>query len=709
MKILRWIGFGIGFIGAGAVMTAATKLEDLQAQATRDGMALVLPTWARNAAEVQSMTKAAIARADAALAKLAQQPADAATFASTFAAYDAITGDVAAYAGQNDFVSETSVDVATRDAARAASVTLQQWAIALDYRADVYRVLKAFADRGTKLDAQEQRLVDFTLRDYRRAGLALPAEEQKAVEGLRKELSATEEQFSTNINQARAPIDFTAEELAGVPESFLASPGVKQADGKFRAMLNITFHALALEENATNPETRRRALVARETLAKESNTPVLTKLVQLRAEIAHRLGYGSWADYRTETRMAKTGAAALKFEEDLVTALQPKWSAELETLRQLKVSETKDPAAKLEAWDIRYYLNQLKKERYAVDAEQLRVYFPYQATLEGMFRIYQRIFGLTFTRVEAPYLWTPGVQFFVVSDAKTGVAMGSFYLDMFPREGKFNHFACFPQTPGRVGAEGKYELPVEVLVCNFPPPAGDKPSLLAHDEVVTLFHEFGHVMHGILSRARFQAQTSFGVPQDFVEGPSQMLENWPWDKAVLDTFAADYRDPSKKIPAETIAALTKARVATEGYYNRRQLSFGLIDLRLHLLTPAQAAKVDVVGLSNDVLARVFVAQPEGTSFVTYFGHLVGYDAGYYGYLWSRVMAIDMASVFKQAADGFLDVDTGLRLRKEVYGVGDTRDVGESVEKFLGRPRSMDAFLNYVGLPKKSADAPGAKK
>lgn len=706
--MLRLIGVGIGLIGAGAALAAATQLEDLQAQAARDGVALVLPVWPRTAAEVQSMTKEALARADAALAKLAQQPADAATFASTFAAYDAITGDVAAYAGQNDFVSETSVDAATRDAARAASVTLQAWAIALDYRADVYRVLKAFAERGTKLDAQEQRLVDFTLRDYRRAGLALPAAEQKAVEDLRKELSATEEQFSTNINQARASIDFTAAELAGVPDSFLSSPGVKQADGTYRAMLNITFHDLALEENATNPETRRRAFMARNTLAKEANTPVLTKLVQLRADIAQRLGYASWADYRTETRMAKTGAAALKFEEDLVTALQPKWTAELETLRQLKAAEVKDAAAALEAWDIRYYLNQLKKQRYAVDAEQLRVYFPYQATLEGMFRIYQRIFGLTFTRVEAPYVWTPGVQLFVVNDARTGVAMGAFYLDMFPREGKFNHFACFPQTPGRVRADGKYELPVEVLVCNFPPPAGEKPSLLAHDEVVTLFHEFGHVMHGILSRARFQAQTSFGVPQDFVEGPSQMLENWPWDKAVLDTFAADYRDPSKKIPAATIAALTEARVATEGYYNRRQLSFGLIDLRLHLLTPEEAAKVDVVKLSNDVLGRVFVAQPEGASFVTYFGHLVGYDAGYYGYLWSKAMAIDMASVFKQAPDGLLDVNTGLRLRKEIYGVGDTRDVGESVEKFLGRPRSMQPFLDYVGLKHKAAEGAGGK-
>lgn len=693
--------FLLGLAGAAAALTsvAAPQLESLQAQAARDHVALVLPTWARNAEEVRSMTEATLKTADEALAKLVAQPEDARTFASTFVAYDTITGNVATYAGQNELVSETAVDKATRDAAREAAVKLEEWGIALDYREDIYRVLKSVADRAPKLDAEEQRLQDFTMRGYRRAGLTLPEAERKEVERLRKELSAAEQEFAVNINQARAPIDFSAEELAGVPDSLLASPGVKQPDGRYRAMLNITFHDTVIAENATNPETRRRAFLARNTLAQDTNAAVLAKMVRLRAEIAHRLGYANWADYRTETRMAKTGATAVKFEEDLVQGLDPKWKAELETLRQLKAADVKDPAAKLEPWDVRYYQNQLKKQRFAVDAEQLRVFFPYQATLEGMFRIYQRIFGLKFTQVDASYVWTPGVQLFVVSDAATGTAIGSFYLDMFPREGKFNHFACFPQMPGRVLADGNYELPVAVLVCNFPPPAGDKPSLLSHQDVQTLFHEFGHVMHAMLSRARFQGQTANAVPRDFVEAPSQMLENWVWDKAVLDTFAADYRDPAKKIPAETIEALTKARVATEGYYNRRQLSFGLIDLTLHTMTPEQAEKADVVRVSNDVLGRVFFPPPADTSFATYFGHLAGYDAGYYGYLWAKVMAIDMASVFKQAPDGFLDVGVGRRLRDEVYGKGDTRDVAVSVEHFLGRPRSMAPFLEYVGLKK----------
>ncbi|HYP15698.1 MAG TPA: M3 family metallopeptidase, partial [Opitutus sp.] len=506
-----------------------------------------------------------------------------------------------------------------------------------------------------------------------------------------------EQEFSVNINQARAPVDFTPEELAGVPDTLLKSPGVLQPDGRYRVMANITWHWIAVMENASKPATRERLYLARNTLAQDTNVPVLAKLVALRADLAQRLGYATWADFRTETRMAKTGAAAVKFEEDLVAGLEPKLAAEMDILRELKSAETREPAPAIQPWDVSYYLNQLKKQRYAVDAEQLRVYFPYQPTLEGMFNIYQRIFGLTFTRVDPPQVWAPDVELFAVADSTTGMPVGAFYLDMFPREGKFNHFACFPQSSGRVLADGRYELPVAALVCNFPPPSADRPSLLSHNDVETLFHEFGHVMHMLLGRAKFQGQTSGAVPRDFVEAPSQMLENWVWDKTVLDTFAADYRDPTKKIPAETITALIRAREATDGYFNRRQLSLGLVDLTLHTRSAAAAKTMDVVGETNAVFGRVTVPPAPGTAFVAYFGHLAGYDAGYYGYLWSKVMAIDMASEFKRAPGGFLDETVGRRLREEVYAAGDTREVAESVERFLGRPRSVKPFLEYVGI------------
>jgi Zn-dependent oligopeptidase len=247
--------------------------------------------------------------------------------------------------------------------------------------------------------------------------------------------------------------------------------------------------------------------------------------------------------------------------------------------------------------------------------------------------------------------------------------------------------------------DGQYDLPVAALLCNFPAPSADKPSLLKHSDVETLFHEFGHVMHGMLSRSRFVAQTGFAVPLDFVEAPSQMLENWVWDKAVLDTFAADYRDPGKKIPAETIAAMVAARQATEGYYTRRQLAIGSLDLGLHTLTADEAWTADIVKIVNDTTERLTLAPPPDTFWAAYIGHLAGYDAGYYGYMWAKVISLDMASVFKAAPGGFLDEQVGRRLRDEIYAAGNTRDVADSVEKFLGRPRSMQPFLEYVGIKK----------
>jgi thimet oligopeptidase len=672
-------------------------LAPFQAQAAANRMSLVLPVYPLTPDEVKTQTDHAIKTADTALAALAAQDPAKLTFASTFGDYDAITARVTDAYLVISTVAESSLDKTMRDTANEMSVKLQEWSVGLDYRTELYQTLKTLADNKPALDREQQRLMDEQMRTYRRAGLALPATARADVERLRKDLAALNTQFAVNINGARAPLDFTAEELAGVPASFLESPGVKQLDGRYRVMANITWHRDALLENARSEDTRRRLNQARLSLAVDKNIPVLAKLVALRADIAHRLGYATWADYQTETRMAGNGTIAVKFEQDLVVGLQPKFEAEMKVLRDLKVAETGRADAGIGLEDVPYYQNRLKKERFAVDTEALRVYFPYQATLDGMFAIYQKIFGLKFTEVAPPYVWAPGVQLYVVQDSATSAPMGAFYLDMFPREGKFNHFACFPQKSGGVLPDGRYDLPVAALLCNFPAPSSDKPSLLKHSDVETLFHEFGHVMHGMLSRSRFVAQTGFAVPQDFVEAPSQMLENWAWDKAVLDTFAADYRDPAKKISAETIAALIAARQATDGYFNRRQLSIGSLDLKIHTLSADEAWQADVAELTNGVTGQVTIIPPPGTAWAAYIGHLAGYDAGYYGYLWAKVMAIDMASAFKAAPGGFLDEKVGRRLRDEVYGVGHTRDVAESVEKFLGRPRSQEPFLEYVGI------------
>jgi thimet oligopeptidase len=313
-----------------------------------------------------------------------------------------------------------------------------------------------------------------------------------------------------------------------------------------------------------------------------------------------------------------------------------------------------------------------------------------------MFSIYQNIFGLKFERIDPPYKWVGDLQLYAVSDAASGEPLGLFYLDMFPREGKYNHFAQFGIIEGKLLPTGKYQRPTVALVCNFPPPSPERPSLLPHRDVETLFHEFGHAMHSILTRARYSRFAGTSVPRDFVEAPSQMLEHWVWDKTVLDSFAADYRDPSQKIPQEILAKLKESKLATEGTFYRRQLGFGMVDLVLHTQINSTNSG-QTVALANKVLGDTFLAEPPDSAFVAYFGHLMGYDAGYYGYAWADAIAADMATVFEKAPKGYFDTQAGMRLRKEIYEPGDSRDVNISIEKFLGRPRSIEPFLKEIGV------------
>jgi Zn-dependent oligopeptidase len=546
------------------------------------------------------------------------------------------------------------------------------------------------------LDGENARLLFETMRDYRRVGLELPKTERDEVERMRKELSRLETDFDTNVTKAEKALKFTKAELDGVPEDFLKQ--IKRGDDEYTVMANITWHYLTVIDNAKREETRKRLYIGYSSLAKEANVPLLEKILPLRDDIARKLGYKTWADYETEVKMVKNAATAIKFLEDLKTGLQPKFAAELEEYCQAKVRETGDANAKINVWDWRYVSNQLKKDKYNVDAEQLRVYFPYQRVLDGMFAIYQRIFGLNFARVEPPYKWIGDLQLYAVSDAQTGEPLGLFYLDMFPREGKYNHFAQFGIIEGKLLPNGKYQRPACALVCNFPPPQPDKPSLLSHEDVEAIFHEFGHAMHTILTRAKYARFSGTSVPRDFVEAPSQMLENWVWDKKVLDSFAADYRDPSKKIPTGILAKLKEARLATEGIHYERQVSYGLMALALHTQIHDDNAQ-NVVKLSNQVLGDAFLPAPDDTALVAYFGPIIGYGAGYYGYAWADAIAADMATVFEKSPDGYFDRQAGMRLRKEIYEPGNSRDVNISIEKFLGRPRSLEPFLKKVGIEK----------
>ena len=675
-------------------------LAQFQTQAAQFKNIITVPDYETSPAAVKRSLETTIADADAALNRIGQlRPAEL-TFANTVGALDDLMLTPATTADRLNLVKETSRDATVRDAATEALKKFSEWSVGLEYREDVYAAIKAFADTQPKLAADEAKLLQDTLRDYRHAGLALPKSERDEVERLRKQLSGLTTDFESNVNKARGVLKFTKAELAGVPENFLAQEGIKTGDDEYTIMANITFHYLMVLENAKSEATRKQFQLIHDSLAKEANTPLLKQILELRSKIAGKLGYATWADYQIEPKMAKSAATATKFLEDLKTGLQPKLDAELALFRNLKAKETGDPNAPINLWDWRYYANELKKEKYNVDAEQLRDFFPLDRSLNGMFAIYQKIFGVKFQRIEQPPAkWVDDLQLWAVSDSKTSEPLGLFYLDLFPRDGKYNHFACFGVVEGKRLGDGRYQRPTVAMVCNFPPPQPGKPSLMAHEEVVTLFHEFGHVMHSMLTRARFARFSGSNVEGDFVEAPSQMLENWAWDKTVLDTFAADYRDPNKKIPGEILAQLKEADLATKGTFYRRQLCFGLLDLALHTQV-REGSGVDPIELSNKILSETLLPVPEGSSFATYFGHLMHYDAGYYGYAWADAISADMASVFENSPGGYFDVNTGLKLRNEIYAVGGSRDPSVSIGKFLGRPQSNQPFLKKIGIAPK---------
>jgi thimet oligopeptidase len=681
-------------------------LAGFQQEAGKFNSIISLPDFETTTNAIELSVKTTIAGANAALDQIGRlQPAEV-NFNNTVRALDDVNYGISTTENRLEIIKETSTDAALRDAATDQIKVIEEWAVGLDYREDVYRALKVYAGTEPQLAGEDAKLLKETMRDYTRAGLGLPKEQRDEVEGLRKKLSGLTTDFETHVTKAEHKITFSKAELDGVPDDFLSQKDVKNDDGTYSIMANITWHYQTVMENAKNEQTRLRLQTARDNLARAENVPLLQQILVLRDTLAHKLGYKTWADYVIEIKMAKTAARAEDFLQKLKVGLQPKFDAEIAEFRALKVRETGDASAQIHLWDWRYYANQLKKEKYTVNEEELKVYFPYQQALDGMFRIYQRIFGLKFHRLDAPYKWVADLQLYAVSDSSTGEPLGLFYLDMFPREGKYNHFAQFGIIEGKLLADGKYQRPTVALICNFPSPQPGKPSLLAHQDVETLFHEFGHAMHSILTRAKYSRFAGTSVPRDFVEAPSQMLENWVWDKKVLDSFAADYRNPSKKIPQQILNQLKASKLAIEGTFYRRQLAFGLLDLALHTQIHADNAQ-EAVPLSNKIIGDTFFPEPPDTAFVAYFGHLMGYDAGYYGYAWADAIAADMATVFADAPDGFFDEQAGRRLRKEIYEMGDSRDVEISIEKFLGRKQSIEPFLKKIGMEPGTAPQPAS--
>src|SRR5712691_7950842 len=356
-------------------------VNDFGAAAAKANAVLTIPDWEQTPEAVDAAMKDAIANANKALDQIGAQDLSKVTFRSTVVALDDLTYKANLASNKATIIKESNTDEKMRTAGESAVKVFQEWAVSIDYREDVYKALKAFADTHPHLSGEDAKLLFETMRDYRRAGLELSPDKRKEVEQLRKELSKLGTDFDTNIVKAKAPVIFTKAELDGVPESCFASPGVKTGEDAYTVMANVTWQFLTIEENAKIGATRKKLYVIHDSLAKDTNVSVLNQMVLLRNKIALRLGYKSWDDYQTETRMAKTGAGAKSYIGNLVAGIQPKFDAEVSTLQKMKAADTNDSSARIGVWDWRYYTNQLNKQKYAVDKEALRVYFPFQKAL----------------------------------------------------------------------------------------------------------------------------------------------------------------------------------------------------------------------------------------------------------------------------------------------------------------------------------------
>ncbi|MCH2112941.1 MAG: Zn-dependent oligopeptidase, partial [Planctomycetes bacterium] len=616
------------FLACSCAQSPST-LEEFSQAAQARGLVFGHPAFESTVEEVAHSSEQAMATATAALDVIASQDLARVTFESVFAATDDAFYPLSTVMSRFWLMKETRQEPEMREACSEAVQAMSEWAVAVEYREDLYRVCQAYQRRleaGEVLApvGEDRKLYEDTMRDYRRAGFALSAETRAQVAALKNELSQLSSDFDGNITQASVVLEFSEDQLTGVGAGFLKSS--KTAAGMHAVRATVTPDYMAVMENCSVAETRKALNAARYSTAMEENGPILERLVEVRRQIADHLGYETWADYKIEPKMAGTGQVALEFVESLAAGLQPKFDAEVDALRALKVAETGNLDAVIHWWDFRYYQNQLMKEKYSVDTQSLRHYFALDQVLEGMFDVYQHIFDLRFTQLEPPMMWVEDLQLWAVEDGSSGEPLGLFYLDMFPRPGKYNHFAQFDIIGGKELPDGSYQRPAAALVCNFTPGVDGQPALMTHDEVETIFHEFGHAMHTILTQVKYSRYSGANVARDFVEAPSQMFEAWAWDPTVLADFAVDWRDGSSVISGDTIARMEEAKNATVGIHYRRQMALALTDLRLHMAGPNS----DPRAISNATQKEILFSPPADSHFAAYWGHLTGYDAGYYG-------------------------------------------------------------------------------
>jgi thimet oligopeptidase len=579
---------------------------------------------------------------------------------------------------------------AVRDAAKNAVERIEKELVDIEYDEGVYEAVREYEDKDEALLGEDAKLLADIIRDYRRMGFDLPTDRRENLKDNLKKLSSLSSEFSRNINEYQDRIEVTLEELGGLPEHYVNNLK-RTEEGRYIVTLDYP-ELFPFMENAKSATKRRELSVKNLRKGGERNMEILKEVVRLRDENAKLLGYANHAEFRLEVKMAKTTDTVFDFIYDLTRRLKKGISQEMKELREFKKKLENDPKAEVYHYDVAYLINQLKKEKFLVDDEKVREYFPLETVKQGTFSIYSELFSVRFRKLSGFTLWHEDVELYAVEE-QSGDILSYFMMDLYPREGKYGHAAAFNIVTGHQESlrSETYVTPLACMVANFPKPSAEHPSLLSHHEVQTFFHEFGHIMHEVLTKAKYMSQAGFSVAWDFVEAPSQMLENWVWDKEMLGILSGHYRT-GEKLPEEMLENMLKAKNHMVAYMTMRQMVFALFDMELHVL--------GVKGELNEeygqrVAEYLGVRLPDEHLFLAGFGHLMGYDAGYYGYMWSKVYSSDMFTRFKK--EGLLNAQTGREYRQWILEKGSSIEEMDLVEGFLGRKPSNEAFLEEIGL------------
>jgi thimet oligopeptidase len=634
-------------------------------------------TPAQIGASCKSEIESAGHRVDAML-----QTRSARTFKSVVEPLENALSDLTDNLAAQTLLFQLAPDKAVRAASEKCNTAVSGFTADLFARPDLYGALSAASRSGTANGPAQKKLLELHLVNAKRSGAGLaPAKRQRFVE-ISKQIADLENQFESTLSADTTTIAITQAQADGLKPDLVA--GLKtDADGKLLVPVDESTSEQFLS-NAKSEPARKAFYIALNRRGGDANVALLEQAIALRSEAAKLLGYPNWSAYTLADRMAGTPQRVEAFLTRIDTALKPLAAEQRARLAALKGS-------RLEEWDRAYYSAIAKKQAFDLDPEAVRQYFPAQHTIDAVFAIYSDMLGLTFTKADDLPTWYPDVKGYRVTDTATGADRGVFYLDLYPRPGKYGHFANFGPTARRTLPDGTVRPTVNAIVGNWPVPTPGKPSLLSHQDVLTFFHEFGHNVAALCADSPYETLNS-GFRLDFVEAPSQMLENFIWDRAILKRISANAAGQS--LPDALIDKMNAARHFNEAWNEVGGIIFySLVDQRFHTAKPP----VDTTAIWRAAKARYTVDDfVPGTYRQASIDHFMGgYEGTLYAYPWAKVYAMDMFTAFQK--DGLQNPAVGIRYRQDILAPARTFEPDVLVQRFLGRPMKPDAFYADLGM------------